>query len=110
LQRTVNDHHAAMGHYGYLAAFSFTAVGLGLLASAKPTGWRIRAWVAGVLPALLGIASLLPGVEPRLAPVWAVAAIAWGIAFVGAAKMTRGRETQLPLTESVPTLSTGSAG
>ncbi len=54
LQRTVPDDHAVMGHYGFMAAFSFTAIGVGLLASLRPVGWRVAAWVAGLLPALPG--------------------------------------------------------
>jgi hypothetical protein len=48
LQRTVGDDHAAMGHYGYMAAFSFTVIGVGLLASLRPVGWWLAAWVAGL--------------------------------------------------------------
>lgn len=61
LQRTVTsgNEHFDLGHYGFMAAFSFTVIGVGLLASLRPTGWRLTAWVAGVLPALLGVASLV---------------------------------------------------
>ena len=91
LQGTVPDDHAALGHYGFMAAFSFTVVGVGLLASLRPDGWRLPAWVAGLLPALLGLASLVyPDVSSSLGPVWALAAIAWGAVFVAAAELTKG--------------------
>jgi hypothetical protein len=93
LERTVTDDHAGMGHYGFMAAFSFTVIGVGLLASLRPDGWRLTAWVAGLLPALLGLASLAyPDVSSSLGLVWALAAIAWGIGFIAAAERTRGTE------------------
>lgn len=89
LQRTDPGDHAAAGHYGFMAAFSFTVIGVGLLASLRPDGWRLTAWVAGCLPALLGLASLVFPVDSSLDPVWALAAIAWGVVFVAAAELTR---------------------
>jgi nitrite reductase (NO-forming) len=56
----------------------------------RPPGWRLTAWVAGILPALLGFTSLLyPDNASSLGPAWAIAAIVWGIAFVGLAERTR---------------------
>lgn len=90
LQRTVLNDHAAQSHYGYMAAFSFTVIGVGLLASLRPDGWRLTAWVAGLLPALLGIASIVfPDVGSSLGLGWALAAIAWGVVFVAAAELIR---------------------
>jgi hypothetical protein len=90
LQRTVTNDHAALGHYGFMAAFSFTVIGVGLLASLRPDGWRLTAWVAGLLPALLGLASLVyPYVNSSLGLVWALAAIAWGVVFIAAAELTQ---------------------
>jgi hypothetical protein len=93
LQRAVADEHAAMGHYGFMAAFSFTVIGVGLLASLRPIGWRLTAWVVGLLPALLGFASLVfPDASSSLGLGWAPAAIAWGIVFVAAAELTKDAE------------------
>jgi hypothetical protein len=90
LQRTVTNDHAALGHYGFMAAFSFTVIGVGLLAGLRPDGWRLTAWVAGLLPALLGLASVVfPVLDSSLGVVWALAAIAWGIVFVAAAELTQ---------------------
>jgi hypothetical protein len=92
LQRTVTDEHAALGHYGFMAAFSFTVIGAGLLASLRPDGWRLTAWVGGLLPALLGLASVVyPDIASSLGLVWSLAAIAWGVGFVAAAELTRPR-------------------
>jgi hypothetical protein len=90
LQRTVTNEHTAMGHYGFMAAFSFTVVGVGLLASLRPAGWRLAAWAAGLLPVLLGITSVaLPDVDSSFDPAWALLAMAWGLLFVGAAVLAR---------------------
>lgn len=93
LQATVADDHAALGHYGFMAAFGFSVIGMGLLASLRPDGWRLTAWAAGLLPVLLGVASLVyPDVSSSLGPVWALAAIAWGVGFVAAAELTQNVE------------------
>jgi hypothetical protein len=93
LQRTVTDDHAGMGHYGFMAAFGFTVIGVGLWASLRPDGWRLTAWVAGLLPAFLGLVSVVfPGASSSLGLVWALAAIAWGVVFVAAAELTRDAE------------------
>ncbi|MBI2247836.1 MAG: hypothetical protein HYU65_07890 [Armatimonadetes bacterium] len=90
LQRTVTNDHAALGHYGFMAAFSFTVIGVGLLASLRPDGWWLPAWVAGLLPALLGLASLVfPDVDSSLGLAWGLAAIAWGVGFLAAAELIR---------------------
>jgi hypothetical protein len=96
LQRTATNDHAALGHYGFMAAFSFTVIGAGLLASLRPDGWRLTAWVAGLLPALLGLASLVyPNVDSSLGLVWALAAMAWGVVFVAAAELTQDPEAAM---------------
>jgi hypothetical protein len=93
LQATLLDEHAAVGHYGFMAAFSFTVIAVGVLASLRPDGWRLPAWVAGILPALLGVTSLVyPDSSSSLGPVWALAAIAWGGVFVAVAELTRNAE------------------
>lgn len=90
LQQTIPDDHAAMGHYGFMAAFGFTVIGVGLLASLRPDGWRVPAWVAGLLPALLGLTSImLPDNSSSLGLVWALVAIVWGLGFVAVADRTR---------------------
>jgi hypothetical protein len=92
LQVSVADDHAAAGHYGFMAAFSITIIGVGLLASLRPDGWRLTAWVAGLLPALLGMVSLIYPVTSSLSLPWALAAIAWGTGFVIAAERSRHAE------------------
>ena len=90
LQGTAADGHAFLGHYAFMAAFGFTVIGVGLLASLRPDGWRLTAWVAGLLPALLGVWSVLfPDADSSLGLGWALAAIAWGAVFVTAAERTK---------------------
>jgi hypothetical protein len=93
LQRTVTDDHAGMGHYGFMAAFGFAVIGVGLLASLRPDGWRPTAWMAGLLPALLGLASAMyPDASSSLGLIWAFAAIAWGAVFIATAELTKDAE------------------
>jgi hypothetical protein len=90
LQRTGGDDHATLGHYGFMAAFSFTVIGVAVIAALGPAGARVTAWVAGFLPAILGIASIVfADVPSSLGLVWAFVTIAWGVAFVAAAELTR---------------------
>jgi len=108
LQRRLTNDHAALGHYGFMAAFSLSVVGIGLLASFRSAGWRLTAVVAGVLPALLGLASLVyPDNDSGLSPAWALAAIAWGAAFVMAAAFTGAGTGE---TEPEPDLEPGRRG
>lgn len=89
-QRTVADAHELMGHYGFMAAFSFTVIAVALLASLSLDGWRVPAWVAGLLPVIVGTTSLLsPDAASSLQPPWALAAVAWGAVFVSTAEATK---------------------
>jgi hypothetical protein len=90
LQRAGPSDHALLGHYGYLAAYGFTVIAVGLVASLRPDGWRLTAWVAGVLPVLLGLVSVVfSDVDSSLGLVWALAAIAWGGMFLATAELAR---------------------
>jgi hypothetical protein len=73
-----------------MAAFSLTVIGVALLASLRPDGWWLPAWIAGGLAARLGVASLLfPNAGSSIGLAWSVAAIAWGVAFVAVAELTQ---------------------
>lgn len=90
LQRSLTNDHAALGHYGFMASFSFTVIGVGALATLRPPGWWLTSWVAGLLPVLLGLTSLAhPDIDSSLSPAWAGAAIVWGVGFVVAAEFVR---------------------
>lgn len=82
LQRDVADEHVFMGHYGFMAALGYTIVGVGILASLRPIGARLTAGVAALLAAVLGATSLLyPDATSSLDTGWALAAVAWALAF-----------------------------
>jgi hypothetical protein len=90
LQATVLDDHAGMGHYGFMAALALTVIGVGLMASLRPDGWRLTAWAGGLLPTLFGITSLVyPDAASSLGLIWALAAIVWGAVFVAVAELTK---------------------
>lgn len=90
LQGTVADDHAAAGHYGFMAAFGFTVIGVGLLACLRPDGWRLTAWITGLLPALFGSTSVIyPDSSSSLGTVWAIAAMAWGVVFIAVAELSK---------------------
>jgi hypothetical protein len=90
LQQGTADAHTPMGHYGFMAASSYSILALGLLASLRPAGWRLTAWAAGLLPAVLGISSwLYPDVVSGLDLLWALAAVVWGAAFIAAAELSK---------------------
>jgi len=90
LQGDVPDDHAALGHYAFMAAFGFTVIGVSLLASLRLDGWRFTAWVAGLLPALVGVMSVIyPDASSSLGLGWALAAILWSAMFIAAAELTK---------------------
>jgi hypothetical protein len=95
LQRTVTNDHAMLGHYGFMAAFAFTVIGVGLVASLRPAGWKLTAWVAGFLPILLGATSLVfSDNDSSLGVVWSLVAIGWGVVFIAAATLTKDEASQ----------------
>lgn len=103
LQRAVADDHAAAGHYGFMAAFGLTVIGVGALASLRADGWRPTAWVAGLLPLLLGLSSLAyPRATSSLDPLWSLLSVAWGVAFVAVAELTQGSDGPRPEHRSGP--------
>ncbi len=72
------DVHWPLGHYGFMVA------------SLRPVGWRVSAWVASLLPAVLGLLSLVYREQASsLAAGWGLAAIVWGAAFIAAAARSR---------------------
>jgi 1,4-dihydroxy-2-naphthoate octaprenyltransferase len=78
-----------------MAALGFIIILLGLLASLKPRGWRVAAWIAGFLPIFIGLASIvLPDAESSLGLGWSFAAVVWGIVFVAASELTKNEHTQ----------------
>ena len=78
--------------FAEMAALTIAILGTGILAGAKPRGWRLNAWCVGMAAATVGLASVaLPEVPGAVGRLWGILAIAWGIAFVAAAEVERHR-------------------
>ncbi len=83
------DIHWQLGHYGFMAALSLTMLGVSVLASLRPAGSRVAWWSAGGLAILLGALSLgYPDVSSSLSSPWALASVAWGLAFITQAEFS----------------------
>ena len=90
LQRSGLGDHAALGHYGYMAAFALTVVGVSLMSSLRLPGWRLTAWVAGSLTVSLGVVSLVwLDVEGSLGVFGALLVMAWGTGYIIVAEFVR---------------------
>lgn len=91
-QYAVADEHAAFVHYGAMALVSAMIVVFGLLATVRRRDWRFAAWAAGGLAVYLGASSFtFPSYASSAGPFWGGLAVAWGVGFVAAAEVTRGR-------------------
>jgi hypothetical protein len=82
LASSLADPHYEMGHWILMGAYAFGILLLAGLSTLRVSGWRLNAWTAGVLAALLGLASLAVSAPSALASPWALLAIAWGTAFI----------------------------
>jgi hypothetical protein len=88
------------GHWSAMGAFGLIVLGLAGVGSLRPPGWRVPAWCAGLSAILYGSASFAnPGDASSATGVWALLAIAWGVAFILATERER-REVQ-PASETV---------
>jgi hypothetical protein len=90
---------AHAGHWSAMGAFNLIIVGLALVASFRPPGWRLPAWSAGLSSVLFGAASIAnQGDASALNGYWSVLAIAWGIGFIVTAETTRRARAADPVT------------
>lgn len=83
-----NDEHAEIGHWVIMGGYAITILLLSLLASLRPSGWRLPTWSTGILAILFGLASLVLHGASALSPFWGVVAILWGISFIILAEKT----------------------
>ena len=91
-QFTSGDEHVALVHYGSMALLAVLVVVLGILASTRQRDWRFPAWAAGILAVYLGTSSVaFPDYASSVGPIWGSLATVWGIGFVAATEVTRGR-------------------
>ncbi|MHB1132411.1 MAG: hypothetical protein ACYC4L_08495 [Chloroflexota bacterium] len=81
--------------FAELAALALAIVALGLLAAAKPVGWRVTAWSAGAAAMIVGVASLAwPGLAGSLGQFAGALAALWGILFVAIAERLQRRSAR----------------
>lgn len=86
----VHQDHVDAGHFAIMVAVGLTVIGTGLLASLRPDGWWVPAWVAGLIPIAIGVLSIVyPDAASTVGSMWAVAAILWGLVFIGVAEYTQ---------------------
>lgn len=91
-QYTISNEHAVLVHYGGMALLSVLIVVLGLIAAVRRRDWRFPAWCAGVLAVYLGASSAaFPGYASSVGPFWGGLSAVWGVGFVAAVEVTRGR-------------------
>ncbi len=88
------------GHWSAMGAFNLILVGLALVAAARPPGWRLPAWSAGLSAVLFGVASIAnPGDASATNGYWALLAIVWGVGFILVAEVTRREDSPAPAIE-----------
>ncbi|WP_332897940.1 hypothetical protein [Haladaptatus sp. CMSO5] len=89
LQTGAGDEHALMGHYAMMATLSLTIVIAGLLVAFESIGFRLLAWLLGVLTAYFGLLSVvLPIQASNVGVLWGGLTIVWAIVFVAVAEMS----------------------
>lgn len=78
------DTHAEMEHWATAALMGIVILVAGVLGSSNHSGWRLTGWIAAGGSAVFGLHSFVfPGGASALPTIWAVLAVAWGVAFGG---------------------------
>lgn len=94
--QSTGDSHAMMGHYMEMAVMSIVLLLTGLVAAAGAPGHRIVAWFSAGLAVYFGALSLtFPAQASSIDAVWAVALVAWGLAFVATSELRVSGRTSL---------------
>lgn len=89
----VHQEHIDAGHFTIMVAISLIVIGLALLASFRPDGWWVTAWMAGLVPIFIGLVSIVySDAASSVDLLWAVGAVLWGFGFVIAGEMTQDEE------------------
>jgi len=86
LHLTVADDHVVFGHYVIMAAGALTIALGALVASVRPTGWRMLAYGVAVLAALVGVASAVFSDPAQGVNSGGALVVLWAIAFVAVAE------------------------
>lgn len=79
------DSHAEMEHWATAALLALLVVACALIGSTSRSGWRLTAWIAALASVNYGLHSLVfPEPASAASAAWAIAAIAWGLAYAAA--------------------------
>lgn len=76
------DTHAELEHWATATLFALLVVAMAFIGATDRSGWRLTAWIAAIASTNYGLHSLVyPTVPSAASTLWAVAAIAWGVAY-----------------------------
>ena len=90
LQAIATDEHAMATHYVFMGLIGLTIIGGGVVAGLGLSGYRIAAWMTGLLAAYYGVLSVaFPDQVGSVGALWGALMILWGVAFVVAAELSR---------------------
>jgi hypothetical protein len=93
LQSALGDDHALDGHYGMVVALLTYVLAGGLLAGLGVAGWRPVAWIAAGLLGFFAVESVaFPAQASSVGPTWGALALAWAVALVVLAELSRSPE------------------
>ena len=81
------DEHAQLEHWIRMAVFAIVMIVWGLIGATDLPGWRLTAWTVAYGSIVYGLQSLVfPSQASAAAVGWAIAALAWGVAYLVAAE------------------------
>lgn len=102
----IHEQHVEFGHYMSMVAFSLIVLFVGLISSLRQPGWRIAAWLTGIMTVVFGLTALAaPSAASTPDMLWAAATVVWGGAFIGATEYTRESDAPSPYGERGSTAS-----
>jgi hypothetical protein len=81
------DEHYDFGHWAFMGIYPIVTILLAAVATMKVSGWRVPGWTAAVFVFGHGLVSLVVPSASALGTIWALLAMAWGIAFAAAVEM-----------------------
>lgn len=94
----IHEEHVGGGHYMRMVWLSFVLIGTGLLASLRQAGWWLASWLVGLMAVVFGTVGVLaPEAASNPGLLWNLAAIAWGLVFIGATEATQDADSPTPL-------------
>lgn len=105
-QLTAGDEHALFVHFAAMGIAAGYVVLMSGLAVLRRLDWRFAAWSAGLLSAVVGLASVLFTVESSVGPFWGGALVVWAVVFVASTEYVRGRNVETVPVDTEPATET----